>query len=327
MRALIYTGPRALTLADVPEPIEGDGEVTVQVSACGICGSDMHAYLGHDERRPAPLVLGHEASGVIVGGAHAGTRVTINPLATCGRCEACRTGRDNLCPQRQIISMPPRQGAFAERVAIPFRNCVEVPPSVSDEAAALVEPIACGWHAIRVAERVLARPVAGMDVLVLGGGAIGVGAALSAAAFGARPVIVEPYAGRRARLARLLQAEVADAAPVGSFAFVVDAVGIEPTRRQAFASVAPGGAIAHIGLGAAAGGVDTRRATLQEIAFVGTYTYTSRDFQDTATALFAGRLGATDWHEVRPLSDGPATFAALVSGSVDASKIILRLHA
>ncbi len=326
MRALVYTGPDRIELRDLPEPVAGEGEVIVEVAACGICGSDMHAYRGHDERRPSPLVLGHEAAGVIVSGAGTGSRVTVNPLVTCGNCHYCRSGRDNLCPQRQIISMPPRPGAFAERVAIPARNCVPVPDCVSDETAALVEPVACGWHAVRTAERVLGRPVAGLDVMVIGGGAIGVGAALSVVAFGGRPTIVEPHAGRRSRLGALEDVAVAASAPTDTVTLVIDAVGYEATRRLAFANAAPGGAIVHIGLGSASGGVDARRATLQEIAFIGTYTYTAADFRDTAAALFAGRLGTTAWHETRTLADGPAAFRDLADGTVDASKIILKLH-
>ncbi len=324
MRALVYTDLETVELRDVPEPAPSDGEVVVEIAACGICGSDMHAYSGHDERRPAPLVLGHEASGFIGSGPDAGLRVTVNPLVTCGHCHYCRAGRGNLCPKRQIISMPPRPGAFAERVAVPRVNCIVVPDSTSDEAAALVEPVACGWHAVRVAERVLAQPVEGQDVLVLGGGGIGVGAALSAQAFGAAALIVEPHEGRRRRLAAGKLTQVAADAPARGFKLIIDAVGTEATRRSAFSSVAPGGAIVHIGLGSAAGGIDARRATLQETVFVGTYSYTARDFRETAEALFSGRLGPTDWHETRTLSDGPATFRDLAAGRVDASKIILR---
>lgn len=326
MRALVYTGPETLEIQDVPEPRPGPGDVVIAIAACGICGSDMHAYQGHDERRPAPLVLGHEAAGTIIAGSGTGTRVTINPLVTCGTCTYCTGGRDNLCPQRQIISMPPRQGGFAERIAIPARNCVPVPDGVSFETAALVEPMACGWHALRIAARVLGHEVDGLDVLVIGGGAIGVGAALAAVAFGARPTIVEPHAGRRARLANLADVSVAESAPEHPVTLVIDAVGIEATRALAFARCAPGGAIVHIGLGSPAGGVDARRATLQEIVFVGTYTYTVQDFRDTAAALFTGRLGTTAWHETRTLADGPATFHDLSAGRVDASKIILRLN-
>ena len=326
MRALVYTGPETVELQEVPEPVAGPGDVVVQVAACGICGSDMHAYHGHDERRPAPLVLGHEAAGTIIEGPGAGTRVTVNPLVTCGTCAYCTEGRDNLCPRRQIISMPPRPGGFAERIAIPARNCVPVPDGVADETAALVEPMACGWHALRIAARVLGRAVAGLEVLVIGGGAIGVGAALAATAQGAVPLVIEPHTGRRTRLSALAGLSVAETAPANPVPLVIDAVGTEATRALAFAAVAPGGAIVHIGLGSATGGVDARRATLQEIAFVGTYTYTAQDFRDTAAALFTGRLGTAAWHDTRDLASGPATFRDLSAGRVDASKIILRLN-
>jgi len=118
MKALVYTGVETLTYQDAPMPVAAAGQSLVKVMASGICGSDMHAFLGHDDRRPAPLILGHEAAGVIVGGPEDGRRVTINPLVPCGDCDACLTGRDNLCPERKIISMPPREGAFADYVAM-----------------------------------------------------------------------------------------------------------------------------------------------------------------------------------------------------------------
>ena len=107
----------------------------------GICGSDMHAFLGHDERRPSPLILGHEPSGIIVGGENDGKKVTINPLVTCGHCRFCTSSRDNLCLTRQIISMPPREGAFAVYVSIPKQNLISVPDDVSLENACLTEPL------------------------------------------------------------------------------------------------------------------------------------------------------------------------------------------
>ena len=107
MKALVYTGVETLEYREVPQPVPGAGEELIQVMASGICGSDMHAYLGHDDRRPAPLILGHEAAGFVMGGPDDGRRVTINPLVTCNNCPACISGRTNLCTKRQIISMPP----------------------------------------------------------------------------------------------------------------------------------------------------------------------------------------------------------------------------
>jgi threonine dehydrogenase-like Zn-dependent dehydrogenase len=101
MKALVYTGPNALVFRDEPDPVARDGEVIVQVDAAGICGSDMHAYHGHDERRPPPLILGHEAAGRILGGARVGQRAVINSLVTCGVCPSCLDGRSHMCPKRK----------------------------------------------------------------------------------------------------------------------------------------------------------------------------------------------------------------------------------
>jgi len=324
MKALVYTGPDTLEYRDVPDPEPG-ADALIEIAHVGICGSDMHAYAGHDERRPAPLILGHEAAGRVIAGPGEGTHVTINPLVTCGSCEACRAGRDNLCPERQIISMPPREGAFAERLVMPERNLVAIPDDVPTEKAALAEPLACGWHAVRLAASALDRPIAAARCSVIGAGAIGLGAALVLAAKGAREItVVEANPARRevAAAAGDFRVIAPDAAG-GDVDLVVDGVGIEATRAAASAAVRPGGAIVHIGLGAAMGGLDIRRMTLQEITFIGTYTYTAADFRDTAAAMFDGRLGALDCPEIRPLSEGPSAFAQLRDGKVAAPKIIL----
>jgi L-gulonate 5-dehydrogenase len=328
MKALVYRGEKRLEYGDVADPQVREGEVVVAVDSVGICGSDVHAFLGHDGRRPAPLVLGHEAAGVVMTGALAGKRVTINPLVSCSQCAACRSGRENICPQRQIISMPPREGAFAQRVAIPQSNIIEVPEGVSLEVAALAEPIACGWHATRLAGQTLSIPLTDAAVLVLGGGAIGVGAALSLRAAGVDGILVsEPNAARRTYLDRGRGLDVTDPGAIASgsqFDLVIDAVGLAATRSQAVAQVRPGGVIMHIGLGGWMGDFDFRRMTLQEITFIGTYTYTPADFRDTAQAIFDGRLGALDWIETRPLSDGQSAFEDLLAGRAEAPKIILK---
>lgn len=322
MKALVYTGPERLEHRDLPDPVPGPGEVLVRVESVGICGSDMHAFLGHDERRPAPLVLGHEVAGTVAG---TGRRVTVNPLVTCGTCPACLAGRDNLCATRQIISMPPRPGGFAQAVVLPERNLVAIPDHVTADQAALAEPIACGWHGVRLART--AMPGAA-TALVIGGGAIGVGAALSLRAQGIGAVtLVEPNAPRRAYLAERCGLDARapdDPDPAQGFDVVIDGVGFEATRAAASARAVPGGVIVHIGLGSAAGGLDIRRMTLQEITFIGTYTYTAQDFRDTAEAMFAGRLGPLDWTETRALAEGAGAFADIRAGRTAAPKIILK---
>ena len=319
MKALVYTGPEALAYRDAADPVPTDGEHLIRVERVGICGSDMHAFLGHDERRPAPLILGHEACGRLENG----QRVTINPLVTCGACPACAAGRENLCRKRQIISMPPREGAFAEAFVMVPENIVPVPDGVDPAKAALAEPLACGWHAVRLGLK--AGWQRDPKTLVLGGGAIGLGAALSATAQGISDVtIVEPNELRRTFLNETCgQNAVASVGTLDAYDLVIDGVGFAATRETACAAVVPGGVILHIGLGAAAGGIDVRRVTLQEVTFIGTYAYTKQDFRDTAAAIFDGRLGALDWTEERPLAEGHRAFEDIRAGKVAAPKIVL----
>ena len=322
MKALVYTGVEQMAYRDAADPAPAEGEALIDIAHVGICGSDMHAYLGHDERRPAPLILGHEAAGVIEGGPRAGERVTVNPLVTCGACHACTTGRENLCATRQIISMPPREGAFAEYVSMPETNLVTVPEGVPLEKAALAEPLAVSWHAARLGLEALHKD-AERRALVLGGGAIGLGSALCLNAMGVSDItVVEPNDTRRAFLESRCGVK-AVASAEGQFPILVDAVGYAATRATASAMTEPGGVILHIGLGEDTGGLDVRRMTLQEITFIGTYTYTMLDFRDTAAAIFDGSLGPLDWTEMRALSDGAGAFADIRAGRVAAPKIVL----
>lgn len=326
MKALVYTGSKTMEFTTVDDPRPAAGDALINIRASGICGSDMHAWAGHDERRPAPLVLGHEAAGEIVGFGGAVRRVTVNPLVSCGDCEACATGRDNLCSRRQIISMPPREGAFAELLAMPEGNLVTVPDHVALESAALCEPLACGWHAVRLASATMGGDLAGVRCLVLGGGAIGLGAALAFRAQGGRDVtIVEPNSSRRDRILEVEDMACVSAADEDDTPhLVIDAVGIAATRASASTLVRPGGLIMHIGLGAAEGGLDVRRMTLQEITFIGTYTYTMTDFKATADAIFTGKLGKLGWIEKRSLKDGAEAFDDISAGRCAAPKIILQ---
>ncbi len=329
MKALVYTGPKHVELRDVPDPAPGDGEALIRVEAVGICGSDMHAFLGHDERRPAPLVLGHEAAGTVLSGALQGQRVTVNPLVTCGECADCKAGRDNLCRTRQIISMPPREGAFAVMLTMPERNLFQIPADFPAEKAALAEPIACGWHAVRLAEKVLHPALSQTRALILGGGAIGMGAALVLAAHGVKDIWIAETSEARRRKAesigpfKLYDPRQSDQPWQGEIDLVIDAFGGEATRASASAAVRPGGVIMHIGLAQSAGGLDIRRMTLQEITFIGTYTYTAEDFRETARAIVDGRLGALDWMEMRPLQSGANAFNDILAGTVASPKIIL----
>jgi threonine dehydrogenase-like Zn-dependent dehydrogenase len=330
MKALLFTSPHTLEWREQPEPTPGNDEVVVRVDAVGICGSDMHAYHGQDSRRPPPLVLGHEAAGRIVSGPNAGARVAVNPMVTCGGCDWCLDGRVHLCPSRQLISMPPRPGAFAELVRIPERNLVRVPDHLDFAKAALTEPLAVSYHAVNHGARHLGRPLSASRCAVLGAGAIGLGCALVLAMQGARDIhIADPNEARRRTAARAgpfgCYAPNHDGEPAeSSIDLVIDAVASASTRAAACRLVKPGGVIVHAGLLLGSDGLDVRKITLQEIVFTGTYCYTPLEFRETLDAIAGGRLGSLDWFEERPLADGPQAFRDIDAGAVGAAKIVLR---
>jgi threonine dehydrogenase-like Zn-dependent dehydrogenase len=330
MKALVYTGPNSLAYRDEPVPTPEADDLIVRVHAVGICGSDMHAYHGHDNRRPAPLILGHEAAGTIEGGARHGERVTINPLVVDPACPYAREGRWHLSPTRQILSMPPRQGAFAEFVRIPPRNLVSLPEHLSFEQAALAEPIAVSWHAVRLGVEKLHQPLAACRVVVIGGGAIGLTSALVARLFGAQDIrIGETNPLRRETLQRTEGFEAYIAGQTdpaeSSVDLVIDAVGAVATRIAASRMVRPGGVIVHLGLLPGLEGLDIRKVTLQEITVSGSYCYTPQDFQHTVDALARGSLGRLQWFEQRPLSEGARAFQDIDAGATAAAKIVLRV--
>lgn len=327
MKALVYTGPETVVHRDHDDPAPADGEVLIRVAACGICGSDMHAYHGRDPRRVPPLILGHETAGEVIAGPGQGQRVVVNPLITCGRCHDCTTGRSNLCPERRMIGMN-RPGAFAELMTMPPQNLIDLPDGMDPAHAALTEPTATVWHGLHLAARHLTRPLVECRALAIGGGAIGLLAGLVLRAWGCRePSVAEtnPLRRRTVEQAGLAPFDptAGDGVPDSAADLVVDAVGTEATRRAAFRAVRPGGTVLHVGLGSADGGFDARKATLQEITFLGCYTYTPADFRASLHGLHAGDLGGLDWAERRPLSEGAAAFAELDEGRAAAAKIVL----
>lgn len=327
MKALVYEGNNTLEYKDVDLPRVEEGEVLVEVASAGICGSDLHAFHGKDERRPAPLVLGHEVSGFaeINGQRRA---VVVNPLVTCGSCPACLRGEDNLCPDRQIISMNPRPGSFSEFFSMPIQNLIELPDGIDMRKAALCEPLACGWHAVRLAEQSSGMALDQINLIVCGAGAVGLGTALSARALGIKNIwVVETQPGRRANAQRqglnaYDPAELADLdLPV--IDAVIDAVGIAPTRAMACDQLRPGGTLVHIGLGSAVEGFDIRKATLQELKFIGSYTYTMKHFKEVVDAMINDKFGALDWYQVESVKDGQTWFEKLSNNEVASAKVLL----
>jgi 2-desacetyl-2-hydroxyethyl bacteriochlorophyllide A dehydrogenase len=335
MKALVYTQPNEVQLQQRPMPELIAGEVVLKIEAVGICGSDMHAWHGHDPRRKPGLVLGHEFVGRIeqsaAPGFAVGTRFTGNPLITCAdpakMCDYCVQGRNNLCTNRTMVGMT-RPGAFAEFMSIPAASLIAMPQELSSRAAALTEPAATAWHAINLTMRALARPIHECRVLVIGGGAIGMLSALLLRHLGVYSVVLaELNALRREAVAQHAHCQTIDprqSAPAeSSFDVVIDAVGAKATREQAFTAIKPGGVIMHVGLQDWASEIDMRKLTLAEITLLGTYTYTTADLRATVDALARGAFGDLSWVEERTLAEGQQAFLDLDQGRCASAKVVL----
>lgn len=331
MKALVFSAPNEMVIREAPRPSAGSGEVVLRIDAVGICGSDMHAYHGHDPRRIPPMILGHELAGEVIEGPGVGRRVTANPLITCGSCDYCVQGRNNLCSNRTMVGMT-RPGAFAEYMSIPGGSLVELPPGIDPVRAALTEPAATALHAVDRGARALARPLPECRAGVLGGGAVGLLIALLLRAYGVRDIVLsETNALRRESVEATGCASAFDPRGKGGPAestldIVFDAVGARSTRELALKSVRPGGVVVHVGLQDWASEIDMRRLTLAEITLIGTYTYSTADLRATVAALAAGVFGDLRWVETRPLAEGPRAFSDLDRGASAAAKIVLVPH-
>src|ERR1039458_3390392 len=163
MKALLLTKYMQLEMADLPEPEVGPNDVLVRVRACGICGSDVHGLDGSTGRRIPPLVMGHEAAGVIARVGHEvfgwtpGDRVTFDSTVSCGSCFFCRRGEINLCEHRQVLGVScgdyRRHGAFAEYIAVPASILYRLPESLSFDHAAMIEAVSVAVHAAHLPPR------------------------------------------------------------------------------------------------------------------------------------------------------------------------------
>src|ERR1700745_3000844 len=178
MNALLLCEYKHLEMATRPVPVPGPFDVLVQVAACGICGSDVHGYDGTSGRRIPPIVMGHEAAGVVASAGpgvkkfKTGERVTSDSTVYCGECEFCRQGEINLCNNRQVVGVScgdyRRAGAFAEYVVVPQRIAYHLPEALEFQEAAMLEAVSVALHAVRVSEM-----KGGETALVIGAGMIG----------------------------------------------------------------------------------------------------------------------------------------------------------
>jgi len=288
----------------------------------------MHAYHGYDDRRTPPLILGHEISGLINSTNKA---VVINPLVTCSQCEECTSNREHLCQKRGLIGMSKpteRHGGFAEYVSVPKKNLHYLKDENELNNFAITEPAAVSYHAIQICLTHSIRSLEKSKILIIGGGAIGLLTALILNQMEiTNYIIIDTNSKRLEVCKKAASCNVAhpddNVVEINSYNIVIDAVGFEKTRQKSIKSIKQGGLIVHIGLSQPAGEFDFRKATLQEIIFVGTYCYTNDDFKNTINLIEERKLGNLEWLDFRPLSDGNNAFKEIHDGTTASPKIIL----
>ena len=280
MRASVLIEPGRIEMQHRPVPRPEPGDVLVEVAAVGVCGSDAH-YYRHGRIGPYvledPLVLGHEAAGriVAVGDGVAtdrvGQRVSIEPQRPDLASDESRAGRYNLCPHMRFYGTPPVDGAFSEYVTIGAPFAHPIPDLVSDEAAALLEPLSVGIAAVRKAQI-----TAGTHVLVAGAGPVGLVTAAAAKAFGATRIAVsDPDPIRRQRALDFGATEALDPAQVREQrvdAFV-DASGAAPAVVDGMHAVRPAGTVVLVGMGADEMSLPVSLLQNRELVLTGVFRY------------------------------------------------------
>jgi (R,R)-butanediol dehydrogenase/meso-butanediol dehydrogenase/diacetyl reductase len=309
MRAGVFRGPGRMPVEEVPDPVAGPRDIVLAVRACGVCGSDLHAFTkGH--HTPPGQIMGHEFAGAVlevgdeVDGIRVGDRLTGLPIQPCGRCRRCLSGAVHLCEvwtTRSIAFGLP--GAFAERLRIPDatlgRNVHRLPDTAEFSDGALIEPTAVAAHAVAQAQ-----PQPGEPAVVLGLGTIGlqVGQVLMAA--GAAPVIGVDLSPLRREVAAGLGmialdgAGGVDAVRAGlhehlgerEVALVVEASGAAPLVTHAIELVRPRGTVVLVALYHRLSEFDPMLAVQREITLRGSANVTPADFQEAISLLGQGRL-------------------------------------
>ena len=341
MKALIHTKPYCFEYSDFPDPAVGDDEVLIRVKACGICGSDVHGFTGKTGRRIPPLIMGHEAAGVVenvganVNGFKTGDRVCFDSTVYCNKCEPCRKGLFNRCDKRQVlgVSTPEfrRHGAFAEYVAVPSWIVFKIPDNMSFIQAAFLEPASIGTHAGN------RPPISSEDtVVVIGGGTIGLFVMQAARLRGAASVIVVDINEFRLGLASKLGADkvinplksdlrdmVFKETQAKGADVVFEVVGYAKTFRDGISITKTGGHVIAVGNLEQTAEFNLQELVARELTFRGSYA-SSGEFSECIGLVASGKINIEPLiSDVLPLEDGASAFERLHKAEENLLKIVL----
>ena len=341
MRALLLETYGDLKVQNISAPSPAPDELLVQVAACGICGSDVHGYDGSSGRRIPPIVMGHEASGVVfscgsqVKGFVPGDRVTFDSTVYCGKCAFCLAGAVNLCDNRQVLGVScgeyRRAGAFAEFVTVPARIAYRLPDALSFPEAAMLEAVSVALHGVAVSG--LAK---GDSVLVIGAGMIGLLLLQAARAAGADRVFVADVDSSRLELASELGAhetfltsgvglakEIAARTGGEGVHVVLEAVGREETIATGIDCVRKGGTVTLVGNISPQVAIPLQKVVSRQIRLQGSCA-SAGEYPQAMGMIASGEIRVKPLiSAVAPLEDGPLWFGRLHAREPNLMKVVL----
>ncbi|HSU54898.1 MAG TPA: galactitol-1-phosphate 5-dehydrogenase [Candidatus Dormibacteraeota bacterium] len=341
MKALVLKQYKQFAYEEVPSPEPGPKEVLVSVRACGICGSDVHGMDGSTGRRRPPIIMGHEASGVIartgsgVTEWHEGDRVTFDSTIYCGQCEFCRAGLINLCDQRRVLGVScedyRQQGAFAEFLAVPQHILYRLPERLAFEHAALTEPFSIALHAVK-----RTQVKASDSVVVLGAGMIGLAVLQVLVQIGCQTIIVLDISKERLALAQKLGAtetlNSAEKTVLGELQQVTngrgldvsfEAVGITATVDLAIRSLRKGGTAVLVGNVAPKIEFPLQTAVTRELNILGSCA-SKGEYPECLELLSSGKVRADELISATvPLAEGAEWFDRLYKKDANLLKVVL----
>ena len=342
MKALILKEYKQFACEDVPAPVAGLAEVVVAVKACGICGSDVHGMDGSTGRRQPPIIMGHEAAGVIssvgsgVTGWAAGDRVTFDSTIYCGHCEFCRRGLINLCDNRRVLGVScedyRQNGAFADFVAVPQHILYRLPDGLAFEHAALVEPFAIALHAIH-----RAPPTLNDAVVVVGAGMIGLALVQALSQAGCGRLVAVDIAEEKLALAAKCGATTTinsgtDDAPAAILRLTqgvgadlsFEAVGVPATVNLALRCLRKGGAATLVGNVTPKIEFPLQTAVTRELTIYGSCA-SQGEYPACLDMLARGTLRAAPLiSATAPLADGAGWFDRLYRKEAGLLKVVLK---
>jgi L-iditol 2-dehydrogenase len=341
MKALLLSEYSKLSMTDEPTPKPGPDELLIQVAACGICGSDVHGYDGSTGRRIPPIVMGHEAAGIVVEAGSGvaefapGDRVTFDSTVYCGACDYCLKGEINLCDNRQVIGVScaefRRAGAFAEFITVPARIAYHLPDSFSFSDAAMLEAVSVALHGVAVS-----RMKREDTVLVIGAGMIGLLLLQAARAAGASRVFVADIDATRLKLAGELGAdcniqatgaaltdEVLELTDALGVDVVLEAVGLSETISGAIDCVCKGGTVTLVGNISPQVNLPLQKVVSRQIRLQGSCA-SAGEYPQAIELIANGKIKVKPLiTAVAPLSDGPSWFDRLHAREPNLMKIVL----